>query len=42
VDPRSHAIVLDVIDAGVRIGIEAGADPTTLAMVLDVVRGGRA
>lgn len=42
VDPPSHAIVLEVVDAGIRIGIEAGADPATLAMVLDVVRGGRA
>jgi hypothetical protein len=37
----SRAIVLEVVDAGVRIAIEPGADPTTLAMVLDVVRGGR-
>ena len=42
VDPRGHAIVLDVIDAGVRIAVQPGADPTTLAMVLDLVRGGRA
>lgn len=39
---RDRAIVLEVIDAGVRIAIEPGADATTLAMVLDVVRGGRA
>lgn len=39
--PRGHAIVLEFVDAGVRIAIEPGADPTTLAMVLDVVRGGR-
>lgn len=37
----SRTIVLEVVDAGVRIAIEPGADPTTLAMVLDVVRGGR-
>jgi hypothetical protein len=40
----SRAIVLEVVDAGVRIAIEPGADPTTLAMVLGVLRecGGRA
>lgn len=40
-EPRARAIVLEVVDAGVRISIEPGADPTTLAMVLEVVRGGR-
>jgi hypothetical protein len=37
-------IVLEVVDAGVRIAVERGADASTLAMVLDVVRarsGGR-
>lgn len=40
----SRAIVLEVLDAGVRIAVEPGADPTTLAMVLGVLRerGGRA
>jgi hypothetical protein len=41
VEPGGHAIVLEIVDAGVRIAIEPGADPATLAMVLDVVRGGR-
>jgi len=41
-EARARAIVLEVVDAGVRIAIEPGADPATLAMVLDVVRGGRA
>lgn len=41
-EARARAIVLEVVDAGVRIAIEPGADPTTLAMVLDVVRRGRA
>lgn len=39
--PRGHAIVLELVDTGVRIAVEPGADPTTLAMVIDVVRGGR-
>ena len=39
----SRAIVLEVLDAGVWIAVEPGADPTTLAMVLGVLRerGGR-
>jgi hypothetical protein len=39
----SRALVLEVLDAGVRIAVEPGADPTTLAMVLGVLRerGGR-
>lgn len=41
-EARARAIVVEVVDAGVRIAIEPGADPATLAMVLDVVRGGRA
>ena len=41
-EARDRAIVLEVVDAGVRIAIEPGADPTTLAMVLEVVRGGHA
>ena len=39
-----RAIVVEVVDTGVRIVVESGADPSTLAMVLDVVRahaGGR-
>jgi hypothetical protein len=40
-EPRGQAIVLEVVDAGVRITVEPGADATTLAMVLDVLRGGR-
>lgn len=39
---RSLGLVLEVVDAGVRIAVEPGADPATLAMVLAVVRGGRA
>jgi len=31
-----------IVDAGVLIAIEPGTDPATLAMVLAVVRGGRA
>lgn len=34
---RGHAITLDVLQAGVRVGIEPGADRATLAMVLDVL-----
>lgn len=34
---RGHAITIDMVHAGVRIGIEAGADRATLAMVLDVI-----
>ena len=41
-EARDRAIVLEVVDAGVRIAIEPGADPRTLAMVLEVVRGGHA
>jgi hypothetical protein len=36
-----RTIVLEVVDVGIRIAVEPGADPATLAMVLDVVRGGR-
>jgi hypothetical protein len=36
----ARPIVLELLDAGVRIAIEEGADARTLAMVLDVVRGG--
>ena len=39
--PRRPAITLDVVHAGVRIGVEPGADRTTLAMVLDVLGVGR-
>jgi hypothetical protein len=37
------AIALEVLDGRVRIAVEPGADPRTLAMVLEVVaaRGGR-
>lgn len=40
---KSPAIVLEVVDAGVRVAVEPGADASTLAMVLGVVRqlGGR-
>ena len=31
---RGHAITLELLQAGVRIGVEAGADRATLAMVL--------
>lgn len=41
-EARERAIVLEVVDAGVRIAIEPGADRRTLAMVLEVVRGGHA
>ena len=34
---RGHTITLEVGNAGVRIAIEPGADPATLAMVLDVL-----
>ena len=34
----SRAIVLELLDAGVRVAVQPGADPTTLAMVLDVLR----
>lgn len=34
-----RAIVLELLDGGVRISVEPGADPCTLAMVLDVLRG---
>ncbi|MBX3155293.1 MAG: IS66 family insertion sequence element accessory protein TnpB [Deltaproteobacteria bacterium] len=42
--PEAHApgLVLEVVDAGVRIAVEPGTDPAMLAMVLAVVRGGRA
>jgi hypothetical protein len=40
-EPRSHTIVLEVDSAGVRVVVEPGADAATLAMVLDIVRGGR-
>lgn len=33
-------IILEVVSAGVRNSIELGADARTLAMVLEVVRGG--
>lgn len=39
---RGLGLVLEVVDAGIRIAVEPGADPATLAMVLSVVRGGRA
>lgn len=35
----ARPILLEVLDAGVRISIETGVDARTLAMVLDVVRG---
>jgi hypothetical protein len=35
--PRSHTITLELLQGGVRIGVEAGADRATLAMVLDVL-----
>lgn len=41
-EPRVLGVVLEVVEAGVRISIEPGTDPATLAMVLAVVRGGRA
>ena len=38
----SSAIVIEVVGGCVRISVEAGADPQTLAMVLEAVRvGGR-
>ena len=39
--PAVRTIVLELVEAGVRIAIEPGADATTLAMVLEVVRGAR-
>jgi hypothetical protein len=39
--PHGHAITLEVVATGVRIGVEAGADRATLAMVLDVLGVGR-
>ena len=36
-----RTIVLELVDVGIRIAVEPGADAATLAMVLDVVRGGR-
>jgi uncharacterized protein YcbX len=39
--PPGHAITLEVVQAGVRIGVAAGADRATLAMVLDVLGVGR-
>ena len=39
--PRSPLITLDVVQAGIRIGVEVGADRATLAMVLDVLGVGR-
>lgn len=41
VGPGRPAITLDVVHAGIRIGVEPGADRTTLAMVLDVLGVGR-
>lgn len=41
VGPGRPAITLDVVHAGVRIGVEPGADRTTLAMVLEVLGVGR-
>jgi hypothetical protein len=38
---REHAITLEHIATGVRIGVEAGADRATLAMVLEVLGVGR-
>lgn len=37
----ARAIVLELLDVSTRIAVEPGADATTLAMVLDVVRGVR-
>ena len=34
---RGYAITLEVVQTGVRIGVEPGADRATLAMVLDVL-----
>lgn len=39
--PHGHTITLEVVHAGVRIGVEAGADRATLTMVLDVLGVGR-
>ena len=39
---RGHELVLDVLHAGVRISIAAGADRETLVMVLDVLGVGGA
>ena len=36
-----RTIVLEPVDVGMRIAVEPGADATTLAMVLEVVRGAR-
>lgn len=40
-EPGGHAIVLEVEGTAVRIVIQPGADAATLAMILEVVRGGR-
>jgi hypothetical protein len=41
-EARALGLVLEIVEAGIRIAVEPGADPATLAMVLAVVRGGRA
>ena len=40
-DGGLHGLVLEVVEAGIRIVVDASVDPKTLAMVLEVVRGAR-